>query len=187
MLDFFLASVRKEPHLGSKRTFKSDGDAPNHTQRFVEPPGHSQLYQLFRFRQAPVTIIFAPSLCLSVQKVMSTNWFGYLSLATVTAKRPRRTPRARTALRRRLSPLASLHLVLISQRVFNPERTSHPFQALALVHSCSTPFSRLRREPGSRKSARRRGACGNTRNIRPAFRARGNTICIRSRRKCLSP
>jgi len=28
MLDFFLARVRKEPHLGSVLTFKSDCDAP---------------------------------------------------------------------------------------------------------------------------------------------------------------
>jgi len=28
MLDFVLASVRKEPHLGSLLTFKSDCDAP---------------------------------------------------------------------------------------------------------------------------------------------------------------
>src|SRR5437879_4126023 len=28
MLDFFLACVRKEPHLGSLLTFVSDGDAP---------------------------------------------------------------------------------------------------------------------------------------------------------------
>jgi len=28
MLDFFLARVRKEPHLGSLQTFESDCDAP---------------------------------------------------------------------------------------------------------------------------------------------------------------
>ncbi len=28
MLDFFLARVRKEPHLGSLLTFESDCDAP---------------------------------------------------------------------------------------------------------------------------------------------------------------
>ena len=80
MLDFFLASVRKEPHsriyfspsldLALGRLLRPDCDAPHHAQRFVEPPGHLQLYQLFPIRQAPVTIILAryPQPCGPVQK-----------------------------------------------------------------------------------------------------------------------
>ncbi len=60
MLDFFLASVRKEPHLGLNQTFKSDRDAPDHSQESHYPPDHLQLYQLSFIRQAPVTIIFCP-------------------------------------------------------------------------------------------------------------------------------
>ncbi len=40
MLDFFLASVRKEPHLGLNQTFKSDRDAPDHSQESHYPPDH---------------------------------------------------------------------------------------------------------------------------------------------------
>src|SRR6266849_7208317 len=57
----------------------------------------------------------------------------------------------------------------------------------ASTHSCSRFSSALHQALGSRKSARTRGACGNTQNIRPAFPAPANTICIRSPHKCLSP
>ena len=47
--------------------------------------------------------------------------------------------------------------------------------------------SALHPAPENRKSARTRGACGNTQNTRRGFRGPGNTICIRSLRRCLFP
>jgi len=60
MLDFFLASVRKEPHLGLNQTFKSDRDAPDHSQESHYPPDHLQLYQLSFIRQGPCNNYFLP-------------------------------------------------------------------------------------------------------------------------------
>jgi len=40
MLDFFLACVRKEPHLGSLLTFVSDCDAPVSHAVPQNPSGH---------------------------------------------------------------------------------------------------------------------------------------------------
>ena len=60
MLDFFLSSVRKEPHLGLKRTFKSDCDAPNHTRRFLEPPGPFVTIPAFLIPSSPGNNYFLP-------------------------------------------------------------------------------------------------------------------------------
>src|SRR6267378_821437 len=88
----------------------------------------------------------------------------------------------------RVIPSGARDLLFLSPQLatisFTPETPSRRFPAPASAHFCSTPSSRLRPAPGSRKSARTRGACGNTQNIRPAFRAPGNTTCIRSRRRC---
>ena len=60
MLDFFLSSVRKEPHLGLKRTFKSNCDAPNHTRRFLEPPGPFVTIPAFLIPSSPGNNYFLP-------------------------------------------------------------------------------------------------------------------------------
>src|SRR6266852_6651154 len=70
---------------------------------------------------------------------------------------------------------------------FNSGRLWRRSPGPASVRSCSRSFSTLRRGLGSRRCARTRGDAGNTRNIRRAFPARENTICIRSPRKCLCP
>src|SRR5882724_5680482 len=71
--------------------------------------------------------------------------------------------------------------------LFTPETLSRQYPAPTSVRSCSTPFSALRPAPESRKSARRHAGGGNTQNTRRASPARGNTICIRSLHRCLSP
>src|ERR1700694_1092879 len=75
----------------------------------------------------------------------------------------------------------------VAGALLTPETLSRLFPARASVRSCSRPFSTLPRALENRRSARTHGACGNTRNTHPAFPARGNTICIRSLRRCLSP
>src|SRR5260370_17069463 len=71
--------------------------------------------------------------------------------------------------------------------LFTPGTLLRQSPAPASKHFCNTLFSTLRPAPENRKSARTHAACDNTRNIRPASPAPGNTICTRSRRKCLSP
>src|ERR1700674_898172 len=75
----------------------------------------------------------------------------------------------------------------VAGALLTPETLSRLFPARASVRSCSRPFSTLPRALENRRSARTHGACASTRNTHPAFPARGNTICIRSLRKCLSP
>src|SRR5215472_15363176 len=67
------------------------------------------------------------------------------------------------------------------------ETPSRRSRGPTLARFCNTPSSALRRGPESRKCARRHAARGNTRNIRRAFRATGNTTYIRSRHRCLCP
>jgi hypothetical protein len=59
MLDFFLARVRKEPHLGSSLTFESDCDAPVKPRGSTEPPGPFVTIPAFRIPSSPCNTYFA--------------------------------------------------------------------------------------------------------------------------------
>src|SRR6267378_3411544 len=76
MLDFFLASVRKEPHLGLKRTFKSDCDAPKSHPAIPGTSGPFATIPAFLIPSSPCNSYFCPSLCLPVQKRhVRYGWF----------------------------------------------------------------------------------------------------------------
>jgi hypothetical protein len=59
MLDFFLACVRKEPHLGLKPTLESDCDAPDRPRDSIEPPGPSVTIPVFFYSSSPCNNYFA--------------------------------------------------------------------------------------------------------------------------------
>ena len=60
MLDFFLARVRKEPHLGSLLTFESDCDAPVKPRGSTEPPGPFVTIPAFFYSSSPGNNYFVP-------------------------------------------------------------------------------------------------------------------------------